>query len=38
VTGPKMSQDALDFFQFVQSSEGAAILRKTGNLAVSSEG
>jgi phosphate transport system substrate-binding protein len=38
VTGPKMSQDALDFFQFVQSSEGAAILRKTGNLAISSEG
>ncbi len=38
VTGPKMSQVALDFFRFVQSTEGAAILRKTGNLAVSSEG
>jgi phosphate transport system substrate-binding protein len=38
VTGPTVSQDAVDFFQFVQSSEGAAILRKTGNLAISSEG
>lgn len=38
VTGPKVSQVALDFFRFVQSTEGAAILRKTGNLAVSSEG
>ena len=38
VTGPKVSQEAVDFFRFVQSSEGAAILRKTGNLAVSSEG
>ena len=35
VTGPKVSQVALDFIRFIQSNEGAAILKKTGNLAVS---
>lgn len=38
VTDPKVSQVALDFIRFVQSNEGASILRATGNLAVPSEG
>ncbi len=38
VTDPKVSQVALDFIRFVQSNEGASILRTTGNLAVSSKG
>ncbi len=38
VTDPKVSQVALDFIRFVQSSEGASILRTTGNLAVLAEG
>ena len=37
VTDPTVSQVALDFIRFVQSSEGASILRTTGNLAVPSE-
>ena len=38
VTGPKVSQLALDFLRFVQTTEGAAILKKTGNLPVSPQG
>ncbi len=38
VTNPKVNQVALDFIRFVQSNEGASILRTTGNLAVSTEG
>jgi len=38
VTNPRVSQVALDFIRFVRSSEGASILRTTGNLAVPSEG
>jgi phosphate transport system substrate-binding protein len=38
VTDPQVSQVALDFIRFVQSNEGASILRTTGNLPVSSEG
>ncbi len=38
VTGPKTSQVAQDFFRFVHSAEGAAILRDTGNLTVAPAG
>lgn len=38
VTGAKVSRLGLDFIRFVQSTDGAAILRDTGNLPVSSEG
>ena len=35
VTGPETSETALEFIRFIRSAEGAAILRTTGNLAVS---
>ncbi len=35
VTGPETGGTALEFIRFVRSAEGAAILRTTGNLAVS---
>lgn len=38
VTGPKVSQLALEFIRFIRSAESAAILRTTGNLAVSPQG
>ena len=34
VIGPGVSRDAQDFIRFVQSADGAAILRDTGNLAI----
>ncbi len=38
VTGPETGGTALEFIRFIRSAEGAAILRTTGNLAVSPQG
>ena len=38
VTGSETSGTALEFIRFIRSAKGAAILRTTGNLAVSLQG